>query len=78
MGEGWEETWNAGTTSFNAAFKDFSLRVGFSEIWNRPGLGLRDRSLVTVAVLTVLGQSETLSWHIRGSSHKRGHDRRAE
>lgn len=39
----------------------------FGGIWTRPGLDLRSRSMVTVAVLTVLGHEQPLRAHIRGA-----------
>ncbi|MDJ0788295.1 MAG: nuclear transport factor 2 family protein [Myxococcota bacterium] len=39
----------------------------FGEIWARPGLALRDRSLITVAALTVLAREQELRFHMRGA-----------
>ncbi|EZP74556.1 4-carboxymuconolactone decarboxylase [Sphingomonas paucimobilis] len=39
----------------------------FGEIWTRPGLSRRDRSLITVAMLTVLNRSEELQLHVPGA-----------
>jgi 4-carboxymuconolactone decarboxylase len=36
----------------------------FGDIWERPGLSKRDRSLITVAVNTALYRSEQLRSHI--------------
>src|SRR3990172_9022108 len=36
----------------------------FGEVWSRPGLELRDRSLITVAVLTALARTEELRIHM--------------
>jgi 4-carboxymuconolactone decarboxylase len=36
----------------------------FGEIWERPGLSKRDRSLVTVAALVALNRTEQLAWHL--------------
>jgi 4-carboxymuconolactone decarboxylase len=35
------------------------------EIWERPGLSKRDRSLITVAALTALGRAEQLTGHLK-------------
>lgn len=37
----------------------------FGEIWERPGLSKRDRSLITVAVLTALYRTGQLPGHFR-------------
>lgn len=39
----------------------------FGMFWSRPGLALRDRSLITVAMLAVLGRQEELAGHLRGA-----------
>ena len=39
----------------------------FGDVWSRPGLALRDRSLITVAALTVLGREQELKMHLRGA-----------
>ncbi|MER5802132.1 carboxymuconolactone decarboxylase family protein [Streptomyces mirabilis] len=39
--------------------------VLFGDIWARPGLSPRDRSLVTVTALAALGRTEQLGSHLR-------------
>ena len=39
--------------------------VLFGDIWERPGLSKRDRSLVTVAALIALNRAEQLPFHLR-------------
>jgi len=39
--------------------------VLFGDVWERPGLSKRDRSLITVATLTALYRSDQLRGHIR-------------
>lgn len=39
----------------------------FGNIWSRPGLKTRDRSLITVAALTVLGRERQLRTHLAGA-----------
>jgi 4-carboxymuconolactone decarboxylase len=36
-------------------------------VWSRPGLALRDRSLITVAFLTALGRTHELKHHLLGA-----------
>jgi 4-carboxymuconolactone decarboxylase len=38
--------------------------VLFEDVWNRPELAARDRSLVTVAVLVAGGDAEQLRFHL--------------
>jgi 4-carboxymuconolactone decarboxylase len=39
--------------------------VLFGDVWERPGLSKRDRSLITVSVLTALYRSDQLPGHLR-------------
>ena len=38
--------------------------VLFSDVWERPGLSKRDRSLATCAALIALGKTEQMSFHV--------------
>ena len=40
-------------------------KVVFGDVWERPGLSKRDRSLVTVAALVALNRTEQLPGHLR-------------
>lgn len=39
----------------------------FGEVWSRPQLDLRTRSLITVAALTIQSRPEQLAAHIKGA-----------
>jgi len=45
-------------------FAELSDRVLFGEVWERPGLSQRDRSLVTVAALIATYRHNELSGHV--------------
>jgi 4-carboxymuconolactone decarboxylase len=45
-------------------FADLTEDVLFGDIWNRPGLSKRDRSLITVASLVALNRTEQLPYHL--------------
>ena len=62
----------AGGGQFPAAklapdFYRYVAETAFGMIWSRPGLALRDRSLITVAQLAALGKTEELKAHLRGA-----------
>jgi 4-carboxymuconolactone decarboxylase len=40
-------------------------QVLFDDVWERPGLSKRDRSLVTVAALVSLYRTEQITFHLR-------------
>jgi 4-carboxymuconolactone decarboxylase len=43
---------------------DLSEKVVYGDVWERPGLSKRDRSLITVAALTAMCRSDQLKGHI--------------
>jgi 4-carboxymuconolactone decarboxylase len=48
-------------------FLQITVENLFGDIWNRPGLELKERSMITVAALTVLGREPELRGHLRGA-----------
>jgi len=46
-------------------FADYTDKVLFGEVWERPGLSPRDRSLVTVTALIALYRTNELPFHIK-------------
>lgn len=46
------------------ALADLTDRVLFGEVWERPGLSKRDRSLATVAALVALNRPDQLRHHL--------------
>jgi len=43
---------------------DLSEKVLYGDVWERPGLSKRDRSLITVAALTAMYRGDQLKGHI--------------
>jgi 4-carboxymuconolactone decarboxylase len=43
---------------------ELSEQVLYGDVWERPGLSKRDRSLITLAALTALGRSDQLPGHL--------------
>ncbi|AYD02634.1 carboxymuconolactone decarboxylase family protein [Neorhizobium sp. NCHU2750] len=56
-------TVNAAVAPTAQALADLTNRVLFGELWQRPDLSARDRSLVTMAALIAIGQPEQLPFH---------------
>jgi 4-carboxymuconolactone decarboxylase len=50
-----------------ADFQKITVENLFGDIWCRPGLELRERSMITVAALVVLGREPELRLHLRGA-----------
>jgi 4-carboxymuconolactone decarboxylase len=55
------------TTDFTADFQDLITRYAWGEIWARPGLDRRTRSLITLTALVALGREEELAMHVRAA-----------
>lgn len=56
---------NAG--EFGAPFQDMSTEFAWGSVWTRPGLSLRDRSLVTLAQCIALNRPNEIKIHLRGA-----------
>ena len=54
-------------TAFTAPLQEHITRNAWGDVWQRPGLDLKTRSLVTVAMLTALGKQNELKGHVRGA-----------
>ncbi|MEI8001139.1 MAG: carboxymuconolactone decarboxylase family protein [Actinomycetes bacterium] len=73
QGQLWPATRTAsGTGQFPAArlapeFFDWVQQSAFGSVWSREGLAVRDRSMITVAMLAALGQTEELRVHLLGA-----------
>lgn len=57
----------AGMDDFNDALQDFVTRYAWGDVWQRPGLAKRDRSLLNLGMLIALGKTEELKLHLRGA-----------
>ena len=55
------------TTDFTRPFQDFLTRYAWGEVWNRPGLERRERSMITLAALTAVRAEGELELHVRAA-----------
>ena len=67
MGAEFVERALAGASDYTLPMQEFITRNAWGNVWQRPGLDLRTRSLVTVAMLTALGKQQELRGHVRGA-----------
>jgi 3-oxoadipate enol-lactonase/4-carboxymuconolactone decarboxylase len=58
---------NARITPETADFQEFITRYAWGEIWTRPGLSRRDRSLLTLSSLITGGHDNEVGMHVRGA-----------
>lgn len=59
----------ANTTEVTEKFQDFITRTAWGDIWERPGLDHTQRRLLTIAILTAVGNDGELDMHIRAALH---------
>lgn len=57
----------AGTTPVTADFQDLITRYAWGDIWSRPGLDRRSRSVAVLSSLIAHGHHEELAMHVRAA-----------
>ena len=67
LGDAYVDRTLKNVTPFNEEFQDMITRHAWGEIWTRPGLPLHNRSLITLAMLIALKQTDELRLHLRGA-----------
>src|SRR3954471_10602218 len=56
-----------GTTPFTADFQDFINRTAGGDLWQRPGLTRRERSMLTLAITAALRHWDEFALHVRAA-----------
>jgi 4-carboxymuconolactone decarboxylase len=67
LGDEYVDRAEAGRTDFTSEFQDLLTRYAWGEVWTRPGLDRRTRSLVTISMLVALNRGEELALHLRAA-----------
>ena len=67
MGESFVDRAFTNATEYTLPMQEFITRNAWGNVWQRPGLDLKTRSMVTVAMLTALGKQTELKGHVRGA-----------
>ncbi len=67
MGEDFVAKAFGNATEFTRPMQDYITHNAWGDVWQRPGLDLKTRSLITVAMLTALGKQHELKGHVRGA-----------
>lgn len=67
MGDAFVDRALSSITDFTAPIQEHITRNAWGDVWQRPGLDLKTRSLITVAMLTALGKQKELAGHLRGA-----------
>jgi 4-carboxymuconolactone decarboxylase len=57
----------ARATDLTREFQELLTRYAWGEIWTRPGLDRRTRSLITISAMVALGRDPELELHLRSA-----------
>jgi 4-carboxymuconolactone decarboxylase len=64
LGDAHVDRAEAGKDEFTADFQEFITRYAWGEVWARPGLDRRSRSVATLAVLVALRAEGEIAMHV--------------
>ena len=67
LGDAHVDASNASITPETVDFQDFITRYAWGEVWTRPGLTRRERSLVTLSSLVTGGREREIAAHVRAA-----------
>jgi 4-carboxymuconolactone decarboxylase len=67
LGEEHVDRAQASTTEFTRDYQELITRYAWGEIWSRPGLDRKIRSMLVIAMTASLGRLEELKLHVRGA-----------
>ncbi|MHC8322303.1 carboxymuconolactone decarboxylase family protein [Pseudomonas sp. GB2N2] len=67
MGDAFVDRALGNATEFTQPLQDFVNEHAWGSVWNREGLPLKTRSLITLAALTALKCPQELKGHVRGA-----------
>ena len=67
LGDAHVDLAEANKTEFTEDFQDFITRYAWGDIWSRPGLDRRTRSIVTLTALVSLRAENEIAMHVRGA-----------
>ena len=67
LGDAHVDRAQARTTGFTSDFQSFITRYAWGEVWTRPGLDRRTRSVVTLTALLAHGHWAELEMHLRAA-----------
>jgi len=69
LGEDYVDQAQESTTAFDVDFQDFITRYAWGEVWERGVLDIRERHLITLAILCALGTHEELAMHLKATQN---------
>ncbi len=67
LGDAHVDRAEASKTPFDQPFQDLITEAAWGSVWSRPDWTLRERSMVTIALLAALGHDNEVAMHVRAS-----------
>ncbi|MGD9952278.1 MAG: carboxymuconolactone decarboxylase family protein [Burkholderiales bacterium] len=67
LGAGYVDKAMAGVDDFSKPFVELLNTYCWNDIWNRPGLDRKTRSMLNLAMLSALGKEHELKLHLNGA-----------
>ena len=67
LGDAYVERSLAKADSFDNDLQEIVTKYCWGEVWSRPGLTLRERSLINLCMITALNRPNELRLHVRGA-----------
>jgi 4-carboxymuconolactone decarboxylase len=67
LGAAHVERAQSATTPFDAPFQDLITDAAWGHVWSRGTISLRERSMLTIALLAGLGNDHELALHLRAT-----------
>ncbi|MBY8885872.1 4-carboxymuconolactone decarboxylase [Streptomyces sp. PTM05] len=67
LGDAHVDRATAATDDLTGDFQEFITRYAWGEVWNRPGLDRRTRSVITLTALVAGGHLKELAFHVRAA-----------
>lgn len=68
LGDAHVDRAEANKTDLDTDFQRFITEGAWGSVWSRPGFTLRERSIVTLALLAALGNNEEIAMHVRATA----------
>jgi 4-carboxymuconolactone decarboxylase len=67
LGAGYVDKSTAAVDDFNREFTELLNTYCWNDVWNRPGLDRKTRSMLNLAMLAALGKEHELKLHLNGA-----------
>ena len=67
LGDAHVDRATAAITDFTREFQEFITRTAWGDVWTRPGLARRERSIAVLSSMIALGHHEEFAMHVRAA-----------